>query len=63
MEIRKVERTTKAAERNKHPHAGFSTFNVLIEKSVFSKIRFNEELKQYGHEDTLTGLPVEKSRN
>ena len=23
-----------AAERNKHPHAGFSTFNVLIEKSV-----------------------------
>ena len=61
MEIRKVERTRKAAERNKHPHAGFSTFNVLIEKSVFSKIRFNEELKQYGHEDTLLGYQLKKA--
>jgi glycosyltransferase involved in cell wall biosynthesis len=50
-----------AAERNKHPHAGFSTFNVLIEKSVFSKIRFNEELKQYGHEDTLLGYQLKKA--
>jgi glycosyltransferase involved in cell wall biosynthesis len=51
----------KAAERNRHPHAGFSTFNVLIEKSVFSKIRFNEELKQYGHEDTLMGYQLKKA--
>lgn len=50
-----------AVERNKHPHAGFSTFNVLIEKSVFSKIRFNEELKQYGHEDTLLGYQLKKA--
>jgi glycosyltransferase involved in cell wall biosynthesis len=50
-----------AAERNKHPHAGFSTFNVLIKKSVFSKIRFNEELKQYGHEDTLLGYQLKKA--
>src|SRR5665648_98508 len=28
----------KASERNKHPHASFSTFNVLIDKSVFAKI-------------------------
>jgi glycosyltransferase involved in cell wall biosynthesis len=51
----------KAAERNKHPHAAFSTFNVIIEKSVFSKIRFNEELKQYGHEDTLLGYQLKKA--
>jgi glycosyltransferase involved in cell wall biosynthesis len=51
----------KAAERNKHPHATFSTFNVLIDKSVFSKIRFNEELKQYGHEDTLLGYQLKKA--
>jgi glycosyltransferase involved in cell wall biosynthesis len=51
----------KASERNKHPHAGFSTFNVLIDKSVFSKIRFNEELKQYGHEDTLLGYQLKKA--
>ncbi len=51
----------KAAERNNHPHAGFSTFNVIIAKSVFSKIRFNEELKQYGHEDTLMGYQLKKA--
>jgi glycosyltransferase involved in cell wall biosynthesis len=51
----------KAADRNKHPHAGFSTFNVMIEKSVFSRIRFNEELKQYGHEDTLMGYQLKKA--
>jgi len=51
----------KAVERNKHPHAAFSTFNVLISKSVFAKIRFNEELKQYGHEDTLMGYQLKKA--
>jgi glycosyltransferase involved in cell wall biosynthesis len=51
----------KASDRNKHPNAGFSTFNVLFEKSVFSKIRFDEELRQYGHEDTLMGYQLEKA--
>lgn len=51
----------KAAEKNRNPHAWFSTFNVLIEKSVFSKIRFNEELKQYGYEDTLMGYQLKKA--
>lgn len=50
-----------AAERNKHPHASFSTFNVMIDKSIFEKIRFNEELKQYGHEDTLMGYQFKKA--
>jgi len=51
----------KATERNNNPHASFSTFNVMIEKSVFSRIRFNEELKQYGHEDTLLGYQLKKA--
>jgi glycosyltransferase involved in cell wall biosynthesis len=50
----------KASEKNKHPHSGFSTFNFLIDKSIFSIIRFNEELKQYGHEDTLLGYQLKK---
>jgi hypothetical protein len=33
----------------------------MIEKSVFSKIRFDEELKQYGHEDTLMGYQLKKA--
>jgi len=51
----------KAADRNKHPHARFSTYNVLIDRSIFDKIRFNEELKQYGHEDTLMGYQLKKA--
>ncbi len=51
----------KASERNKQPHANFSTFNVLIDKAVFAKIRFNEELRQYGHEDTLMGYQLKKA--
>lgn len=52
---------TKASERNKRPHASFTTFNVLIDHAVFSKLRFNEELKQYGHEDTLFSYQLEKA--
>lgn len=51
----------KASDRNKNPHANFSTFNVLFEKLVFDKIRFNEELRQYGHEDTLMGYQLKKA--
>lgn len=51
----------KARERNKNPYATFSTFNVLFDKSVFSKLKFYEELKQYGHEDTLLSYQMEKA--
>lgn len=51
----------KASERNKRPYSDFSTFNVLIDKSVFSKIRFYEELKQYGHEDTLLSFQLKNA--
>jgi glycosyltransferase involved in cell wall biosynthesis len=57
----KMKEEKKASVRNKNPHSGFSTFNVMIDKSVFSKIRFNEELKQYGHEDTLMGYQLKKA--
>jgi len=57
----KMKEQIKASERNKRPHASFTTFNVLIDKSVFSKIRFNEELKKYGHEDTLLAYQLKKA--
>ncbi|MBP8958990.1 MAG: glycosyltransferase family 2 protein [Bacteroidales bacterium] len=51
----------KASERNKKAHTYFSTFNFMIEKAVITKIRFNEEIKQYGHEDTLLGYQLKKA--
>jgi GT2 family glycosyltransferase len=51
----------KASEREKHPYSFFSTFNVMIDRTVFSKIRFNEELRQYGYEDALLSYQLEKA--
>ncbi|HQG78014.1 MAG TPA: glycosyltransferase family A protein [Bacteroidales bacterium] len=50
-----------ATERNKEPFLYFSTFNVLIDRSIFDKIRFFEELKQYGYEDVLFGYQLKKA--
>jgi len=51
----------KASYRNKHPYSSFTTFNVLIDRTVFEKLRFNEEIRQYGHEDTLFSYQLHKA--
>lgn len=56
---RKRERAP-AAERNKNPHRSFMTANFLIRRKVFSRISFSEQLRGYGHEDTLFGYQLEK---
>lgn len=57
----KAREQIKATDRSKHPYSTFSTFNVLIERGIFSKLRFNEELVQYGHEDTLFAYQLKKA--
>ncbi len=52
--------TKPAKQRNKAPNSRFSTFNFLITKDLFLRIRFNELLRNYGHEDTLFGLELQK---
>ncbi len=44
-----------ALEREKN---NFSTFNFLISKSVFSQVRFDENIRGYGHEDMLFGYQL-----
>lgn len=51
----------KASERNRHPYRFFSTFNVMLKRSVFEKLRFNEDLKQYGYEDLLLAFQLNKA--
>lgn len=56
-----VERECASApEREKNPNIGFQTNNFLIHKSIFEKVKFNEDLAGYGHEDTLFGLELLK---
>ena len=48
----------EAAERANQPHNGFMTNNFLIAKKQFERILFDEQIRQYGHEDTLFGFQL-----
>ena len=51
----------KSAElRNKEPYQSFVGFNFMIRKEIFNKIKFDESLKEYGHEDTLFGFRLKQ---
>jgi glycosyltransferase involved in cell wall biosynthesis len=50
-----------AFERSKKPYGSFMTNNFLIEKSILQQFPFNENLVQYGHEDTLLGIQLQQN--
>lgn len=52
----------KAAERSVNPHLSFMTNNFMIPKNILERIPFNENIKGYGHEDTLLGYELLKNR-
>ncbi len=47
--------------RELNPYHNFLSANFLIHKSIFSFIKFNENLTGYGHEDTLFALDLKKN--
>jgi glycosyltransferase involved in cell wall biosynthesis len=47
-------------ERMRDPHHGFSSFNFLVSKEVFNKIKFDDTITEYGHEDTLFGWSLKE---
>lgn len=60
----------KADERQQQPYLRLLTLNFLAHKDVFEKVRFNENIPNVRHEDTLfsydlmmAGLPVEHIDN
>jgi len=48
-----------ASERNLHPFAQFSAFNVAFKRHVFDRCLFDETCVEYGYEDTLLGYELE----
>lgn len=44
-----------AKEREKQQYCNFATFNFMISKPIFNRVRFDESIRGYGHEDTLFG--------
>lgn len=53
---REAKMATQRERDGKYSH--FSTFNFLISKNIFQKIRFDETIRGYGHEDTLFGHQI-----
>ncbi len=47
-----------AQTRNISPNKSFMTNNFLIKKNILGKIKFDEKLTKYGHEDTLFGFEL-----
>jgi len=44
------------------PNKSFMTNNFVIKKQLFNEIKFDERLKNYGHEDSLFGYELKKRK-
>ncbi len=51
----------KAPARQKRPYHSFMTGNFMIDKKIMDDIRFREDLRGYGHEDTMFGYELKKN--
>jgi len=43
------------------PNKSFMTNNFLVQRKVFKKLKFDERINEYGHEDTLFGYMLKKN--
>lgn len=48
----------RASIRSQNPYRSFMTGNFFIERAIFSMLKFDESISQYGHEDTLFGIQL-----
>ena len=46
--------------RSSDPNKSFMTNNFMISRNAINKVRFNEKMRGYGHEDTLFGYDLAK---
>ena len=49
-----------ARERSKDPCRAFSSFQFLATRKILEQVPFDNDLKAYGHEDTVFGLALEQ---
>ena len=51
--------TMSLNKRKAKPYNSFMTNNFVIKKSILKKIKFDESIQKYGHEDTLFGFSLQ----
>ena len=47
--------------RSSHPYKYFTSFNFLIKRELFLSILFDEQCREYGYEDALFGITLQKN--
>lgn len=57
---READRSRDAAQRSLKPYMEFSTFNFMIRSDIFRTLRFDEQCREYGYEDALFGLALQR---
>lgn len=57
---READRSRSAAQRSLKPYMEFSTFNFMIRSDIFHSLRFDEQCREYGYEDVLFGLALQR---
>ena len=55
-----ADRSRSAAQRSLKPYMEFSTFNFMIRSDIFRALRFDEQCHEYGYEDALFGLALQR---
>ena len=56
---KRADRRRAARYRNRRPYEQFTPFNFCIRRDTFQAIRFDESIREYGHEDTLFGIELQ----
>lgn len=57
---READRSRSAAQRSLKAYMEFSTFNFMIRSDIFRALRFDEKCREYGYEDALFGLALQR---
>ncbi len=56
----RLRESVPARIRQRHPWHAFNTFSFLIPRMLFLSVRLDESLREYGHEDTVFGLELQR---
>lgn len=57
----KADKKRSASIRSLDPYAKFTAFNIMVDRHVFDKVKFNENCKKYGYEDILFAFDLKKN--
>lgn len=59
---KRADKKRAACYREQRPYEQFITFCFMVRASVFQAIRFDDSITEYGHEDTLFGVELERRK-